>query len=96
MMQAIEGIYRNGRVELLETPKRIQKARVVVTFLDVEDETLEETQETAERVPVELLREMLAEGFISNLPSTIDDEDDFEPVEIEGEPLSETVIKERR
>lgn len=57
---------------------------------------LNETPRTAERVPVELLREMLADGFISNLPSAVDDEDDFEPIEIEGEPLSETVIKERR
>lgn len=57
---------------------------------------LNETPQTAERVPVELLREMLADGFISNLPSAVDDEDDFEPIEIEGEPLSETVIKERR
>ncbi|MDQ3652770.1 MAG: hypothetical protein M3458_21350 [Acidobacteriota bacterium] len=57
---------------------------------------LNEMPQTAERVPVELLREMLADGFISNLPSAVDDEDDFEPIEIEGEPLSETVIKERR
>ncbi len=57
---------------------------------------LNETPQMAERVPVELLREMLADGFISNLPSAVDDEDDFEPIEIEGEPLSETVIKERR
>ena len=34
MMQAIEGIYRSGRVELRETPPRIQTARVIVTFLE--------------------------------------------------------------
>ena len=36
-MQTIEGIYRNGRVELREKPPRIRTARVIVTFL--EDET---------------------------------------------------------
>jgi Arc/MetJ-type ribon-helix-helix transcriptional regulator len=46
----------------------------------------------------ELHRQMLADGLISQLPDTaadIDDEQD-EPVEIDGEPLSETIIRERR
>lgn len=34
MMQAIEGIYHNGRVVLLETPPDVQRARVIVTFLE--------------------------------------------------------------
>ena len=33
-MQAVEGIYQNGRIKLLETPKQIVRARVIVTFLD--------------------------------------------------------------
>lgn len=33
MLTAVEGIFRNGRVELRETPKNIEEARVVVTFL---------------------------------------------------------------
>ena len=37
-MQAIKGIYRNGRVELSETPKEVKEARVIVTFLDAETE----------------------------------------------------------
>lgn len=36
MMQAIEGIYHNGHIKLLETPKQIRQARVIVTFLDEE------------------------------------------------------------
>ena len=41
---------------------------------------------------------MLADGLMSRLPNAaedIDDEDDA-PIEIEGEPLSETIIRERR
>ena len=34
MLTAVEGVFRNGRVELRETPKNIEEARVVVTFLE--------------------------------------------------------------
>jgi hypothetical protein len=33
MLQAVEGIYRNGTIELLELPSQIQESRVLVTFL---------------------------------------------------------------
>lgn len=36
MLQSIKGIYRNGKVELLESPKEVRRAQVIVTFLDVE------------------------------------------------------------
>ena len=35
-MQTIEGIYQNGYIKLLETPKEISRARVIVTFLEDE------------------------------------------------------------
>jgi hypothetical protein len=34
MLTAVEGVFRNGRVELQETPKNMEEARVVVTFLE--------------------------------------------------------------
>jgi len=33
MLKAVEGIYRDGKVELLETPPGVTEARVIVTFL---------------------------------------------------------------
>ena len=49
---------------------------------------------------VELHQEMLASGLISQLPNSaedIDDDDpDDQPAAIDGEPLSETIIRERR
>jgi hypothetical protein len=36
MLKTIEGIYREGKIELLETPPDVKEARVVVTFLPVE------------------------------------------------------------
>jgi len=38
MLKAVEGIYRNGKVELLETPLDVEEARVVVTFLTQEQD----------------------------------------------------------
>lgn len=43
-MQAVEGIYQNGHIKLLETPKEIRRARVVVTFLDDEVPTANDNQ----------------------------------------------------
>jgi hypothetical protein len=38
---------------------------------------------------------LLAEGVIRTIPSGWNDEDDFEPVEITGKPLSETISEDR-
>jgi hypothetical protein len=48
----------------------------------------------------EIHRQMMARGLITRLPDPaldIDDDDpDDQPVPIEGEPLSETILRERR
>jgi Arc/MetJ-type ribon-helix-helix transcriptional regulator len=46
----------------------------------------------------ELHQQMMASGLITQLPDTATDfnDPDDEPIAIEGEPLSETVIRERR
>jgi hypothetical protein len=33
MLKSVEGIYKDGKVELLETPDDVEEARVIVTFL---------------------------------------------------------------
>lgn len=33
MLKSVEGVYRDGKVELLETPGDLGEARVIVTFL---------------------------------------------------------------
>jgi hypothetical protein len=33
MLKSIEGVFRDGKVELLETAPQLKEARVVVTFL---------------------------------------------------------------
>lgn len=45
-MQTVEGIYQNGHIKLLETPKEIRRARVIVTFLNDEKEKESEPQQS--------------------------------------------------
>ncbi|HIK08883.1 MAG TPA: hypothetical protein IGS52_01220 [Oscillatoriaceae cyanobacterium M33_DOE_052] len=33
MLKTVEGIYRDGKVELLEKPGDVEEARVIVTFM---------------------------------------------------------------
>lgn len=41
-------------------------------------------------------RVLFEEGFLANLPDESDKDEDFEPVEFSGKPISETIIEERR
>ena len=45
----------------------------------------------------EIARILLAEGVINEIPPDWDspDDDDFEPIEIKGKPLSETILEDR-
>ena len=63
-----------------------------------EQERIELTDEEIERREREFELKLLAEGFIISIPprDETDEDDDFEPIEFEGEPLSEMIIRERR
>jgi hypothetical protein len=37
MLQSIEGVFRDGKVELLSPPPDVEEARVIVTFLPPAD-----------------------------------------------------------
>lgn len=57
----------------------------------------------AEKKPLsidEIHRQMMARGLITRLPDPAldadDDDPDDQPITIEGEPLSETILRERR
>ncbi len=64
---------------------------------------LEENKPSADKklseaeIESEVDRKLLARGIIKEIPVGLtDEEDDFEPIEIEGEPISEMIIRERR
>lgn len=88
-MTTVEAIYENGIFKPVSSvPKSLKEHERVKIIIE------NETEDT--RVSDILLREMLAEGMISHIPEGLSDEDeDFEPIEIEGRPFSETLLEDR-
>ena len=41
MLMAIQGVFKNGQIQLREKPRGVEEAPVVVTFLPVEDDQLQ-------------------------------------------------------
>ncbi len=69
MLQSIEGVYKQGKVELTELPSGISESRVIVTFLE------------SKKNPVK--KQIMQFGLFSgNQQST---EADFEIVEFHGD-----------
>lgn len=93
MTTTLEVIYENGIFKPVSSvPKTFREHEKMKIIIETETEI--QSQNT--RVSPEILREMLAEGMISRIPEGIsDDEDDFEPIEIKGKPLSETILEDR-
>ncbi|NMG21996.1 hypothetical protein [Brasilonema bromeliae] len=71
MLQTIEGIYRNGKIELTEMPQGITESRVFVTFLETKSTTWSEMimqhQGVAESIIFESYRdELLSPNSLSS------------------------------
>ena len=88
-MTTVEAIYENGIFKPVSSvPINLKEHERVKIIIENETEDV--------RVSDELLREMLAEGMISRIPKRISNEtEDFEPIEIEGRPFSETLLEDR-
>lgn len=86
----------------------IEKINIEFQQLSVEDlrqvrQLLDSILEKKESKPTmteeEFLKEMEAEGFIGKVPPPITDfshYENYEPITVTGEPLSEMIIRERR
>ncbi len=74
--------------KLVEIAEKIEPIEIVREFSDEDIEAREDA----------FAQKLLAEGFIGSNPARdeTDEDDDFEPIEFEGEPLSEMIIRERR
>ncbi len=80
-------------IHKLPLPEQAEIKRNLLENLNINGSVEQKPQVTEE----DFLQYLLAKGVISEIPEGItDEEDDFDPVEIEGEPLSETIIRERR
>lgn len=80
--------YENGVFRpIAQLPGLTEGQRVTIT---VEDEA------EIEKIEHELIRQMEVEGLIVHFPEPAEPPpDDFEPIEIIGKPLSETIIEDR-
>lgn len=83
----VEATYENGVLRPLGSLAGLAEGqRVTIT---VEDETEIDKRER------ELIQEMESQGMLVHLPPPTDVPEEFEPIEIIGKPLSETIIEDR-
>ena len=84
--------------EIVKTLQELpfEKRREVLEVLQNEINSSKQSPPPSEE---EVQRILFERGVIGNIPNIFDytdADDDFEPIEINGQPLSETVIEERR
>lgn len=89
--RSIQAAVRSGRFASVDDA-------MVAAWRAFQRSTLQTEQVAAQSItPDELNRRLLADGLISRLPDPEQDVDDDDvPLTIAGEPLSETIIRERR
>jgi len=84
--------------QVIETIRHLPvfEQRKILDWLEEYKPTIDE-KASEEEVEAKVDRMLLERGILKEIPAGLtDEEDDFEPLEIEGEPLSETIIRERR
>lgn len=66
-------------------------------IIDTLSQTLEKSKKKEPLSEAEIAQLMLERGAISKIPPDWDkpETDDFEPIEIKGKPLSETILEDR-
>jgi hypothetical protein len=62
----VEGVYRNGKLELAEEPVGVEEARVLVVFLPAKE------AEAARRAPAVTAREALRQAAFADMERGID------------------------
>jgi arsenate reductase-like glutaredoxin family protein len=85
--------------QVIETIQRLpaSEQKKVLGWLE-EHKTEIDEKLSEEELEQKVLKNLLAKGIISEIvePMTDEEDDEFEPIEIEGEPLSEMIVRERR
>ncbi len=78
ILTTVEGIYKNGKVELLEHLKDVQEARVLITFLETGNGQSPPEPEPAKK------GQMMRFGMFPQLLALTDE--DFKGAEFHGDP----------
>lgn len=99
LQEFLKGAIKLSTQEILIAIKRLPPEEQKKLLAELE-QGLGKEMLTEQSISEEEVQEILfAKGVIGNLPNLsdyTDKDDNFEPIEIEGEPLSETIIRERR
>lgn len=72
----------------------LSEKHTVFNALEVELKPKNDISEE-ERLEQEVDKLLLAEGIIKKIPPRWNDDDDFEPIEFTGKPISETLLEDR-
>lgn len=83
MLTTVEGVYINGKVELLETPADTEESRVLVTFLCNGNGTAPNGSKAPQEEPVKQ-GQMIRKGMFPQLLALTDE--DFKAAEFHGDP----------
>lgn len=75
MLTTVEGVFKDGRIELREAPPDAEGARVLVTFLPESEAT---SPQEANRRMLSLLRAWQAEPLTADEERLLDGFDDFQ------------------
>ena len=84
-------------IEKLPLPEVRELAEQLTNYVREQERTALSTNENEDRED-EFERYLLAKGVINEIPSRDEGDEEFdafEPIEVQGEPLSETIIRER-
>ncbi len=94
MVQTIHAVYEKGVLRPLSQLRGVEEGQEVEVM--VQPLRIQQAEEAA-RCQAELLRRMEAAGLVEHLqPPSESRAADWRPIAVEGEPLSETIIKMRR
>lgn len=72
----------------------LSEKQTVYKTLEIELKPINEISEE-ERLEHEFEQMLLQKGIIKSIPAKWNDDEDFEPIEVLGKPLSETIIEDR-
>lgn len=88
MLKTVQGIYRGGAIELLEKIDVREGTKATVTFVEAPYLSSDDEE-------MELLQRWLEQGLISSIPDQEINEEEFEPIQVLGKPISEIIIEDR-
>lgn len=79
MLTTVEGVFRDGRIELREAPPDVEGARVLVTFLPESSESGAASPREANRRMRALLQSWQADPLMADEERLLDGFDEFHP-----------------